>query len=172
MQETQGMRIPSPSLGWEDPLEKGMATHSSIFAWRLPMDRGAWRVIVQWVVKSRTRLNDQVWISRVNRVFKICSFRKSVGRVVVEETGYWPVFSSGNLRWQLSQLLFSCFSFFLFLWKLVGEYSGECCPTPAPDKLKCCRLVLNSKSLRLCLLFHVYMSQRNLSIWWPDSGLV
>ena len=24
------------SLGWEDPLEKGMATHSSIFAWRIP----------------------------------------------------------------------------------------------------------------------------------------
>ena len=27
------------SLGWEDPLEKGVATHSSIFAWRIPMDR-------------------------------------------------------------------------------------------------------------------------------------
>ena len=33
-----------PSLGWEDPLEEGMATHSSILAWRIPMDRGAWRV--------------------------------------------------------------------------------------------------------------------------------
>ena len=30
------------SLGWEDPLEEGMATHSSVLAWRLPMDRGAW----------------------------------------------------------------------------------------------------------------------------------
>ena len=30
-------------LGWEDPLEKRMATHSSILAWRIPMDRGAWR---------------------------------------------------------------------------------------------------------------------------------
>ena len=30
------------SLGWEDPLEKGMATHSSILAWMIPMDRGAW----------------------------------------------------------------------------------------------------------------------------------
>ena len=28
------------SLGWEDPLEEGMATHSSILAWRIPMDRG------------------------------------------------------------------------------------------------------------------------------------
>ena len=30
------------SLGREDPLEKGMATHSSILAWRNPMHRGAW----------------------------------------------------------------------------------------------------------------------------------
>ena len=29
------------SLGWEDALEKGMATHSSVLAWRIPMDRGA-----------------------------------------------------------------------------------------------------------------------------------
>ena len=33
------------SLGWEDPLEKGMATHSRILAWRIPMDRGAWRAL-------------------------------------------------------------------------------------------------------------------------------
>ena len=33
-------------LGWEDPLEEGMATHSSIPAWRIPMDRGAWWVTV------------------------------------------------------------------------------------------------------------------------------
>ena len=30
------------SLGWEDPLEEGMATHSSTLAWRIPMDRVAW----------------------------------------------------------------------------------------------------------------------------------
>ena len=29
------------SLGWEDLLEEGVATHSSILAWRIPMDRGA-----------------------------------------------------------------------------------------------------------------------------------
>ena len=29
------------ALGLEDPLEKGMATHSSILAWRIPVDRGA-----------------------------------------------------------------------------------------------------------------------------------
>ena len=34
------------SLGWEDPLEEGRATHSSILAWRIPMDKGAWQAIV------------------------------------------------------------------------------------------------------------------------------
>jgi len=33
------------SLGWEDPLEEGMATHSSILAWRIPMDRVTWQAI-------------------------------------------------------------------------------------------------------------------------------
>ena len=42
------------SLGWEDPLEEGTATHSSILAWRIPMDRGA---IVHGVAKSQTRLS-------------------------------------------------------------------------------------------------------------------
>ena len=46
------------SLGWEDPLEGGMATHSSILAWRIPMDRGAWWARVHGVSKSRTRLSD------------------------------------------------------------------------------------------------------------------
>ena len=46
------------SLGQEDPLEEGMATHSSILAWRIPMGRGAWRATVHDVAKSQTRLSD------------------------------------------------------------------------------------------------------------------
>ena len=42
------------SLGWEDPLEEGMATHSSILAWRIPTDRGAWWATVHGVEKSQT----------------------------------------------------------------------------------------------------------------------
>ena len=45
-------------LGQEDPLEKGMATLSSILAWRIPMDRGAWQVTVHRVAKSQTQLNN------------------------------------------------------------------------------------------------------------------
>ena len=46
------------SLGWEDPLEEGMVTQSSILAWRIPMDRGAWWATVQEVAKSQTQLSD------------------------------------------------------------------------------------------------------------------
>ena len=42
------------SLGWEDPLEEGMATHSSILAWRIPLDRGTWWATVHGVAKSQT----------------------------------------------------------------------------------------------------------------------
>ena len=37
------------SLGWEDPLEEGMATQSNILAWRIPMDKGAWCTTVHEV---------------------------------------------------------------------------------------------------------------------------
>ena len=42
------------SLGWEDPLEEGIATHSSILAQRIPMDRGPWWATVYGVAKSWT----------------------------------------------------------------------------------------------------------------------
>ena len=48
------------SLSPEDPLEEGMATHSSILVWRIPMDWGAWRATVHGVAKSWTWLK---WLS-------------------------------------------------------------------------------------------------------------
>ena len=41
-------------MGKEDPLEEGIVTHSSILAWEISMDRGAWRVIVHRAAESRT----------------------------------------------------------------------------------------------------------------------
>ena len=46
------------SLGREDPLEEGMATHSSSLAWRISMDQSAWLATVHGVAKSRTLLSD------------------------------------------------------------------------------------------------------------------
>ena len=42
------------SLGWEDPLEKAMAIHSRILAWRIPMDRGALQATVHGAAKTQT----------------------------------------------------------------------------------------------------------------------
>ena len=42
-----------PSLGWEDPLEKGTTTHSSILAWRIP-----WTVEPGWLVRGGHKESD------------------------------------------------------------------------------------------------------------------
>ena len=49
MQETQVR-----SLGWEDPLEKGMATHSSILAWRIPWTEQPGRLPPMGVAENQT----------------------------------------------------------------------------------------------------------------------
>ena len=46
------------SLDGEDALEEGMATHSSILAWRIPRTRGAWWATVLGVAKSQTPLSN------------------------------------------------------------------------------------------------------------------
>ena len=52
MQETQEIQV--QSLSQEDALEEEMTTHSSILAWRIPMDIGAQWATVQGVTKSQT----------------------------------------------------------------------------------------------------------------------
>ena len=47
------------SLGWQDPLGEGMAAHSSLLAWRILTDRGAWWATVQRVAKSQTQWSNE-----------------------------------------------------------------------------------------------------------------
>ena len=54
----QGVQV--RSLGGEDPLEKEMATHSSIFAWRIPWTEEPGRVLSMRSQKSRTPLSDKI----------------------------------------------------------------------------------------------------------------
>jgi len=42
-----------PSLGWDDPLEEGTTTHSSILAWRIPRNRGDWWAVIHGVSNSQ-----------------------------------------------------------------------------------------------------------------------
>ena len=48
------------SLGQEDFLEEGRATHSSVLAWRIPIDRDSWGATIHRVAQSQTRLNAKV----------------------------------------------------------------------------------------------------------------
>ena len=57
------------SLGWEDTLKEGMATSSSILAWRIAMDRGEWCVTVHGVAKSKTQLK---WLSIHTHMLNPC----------------------------------------------------------------------------------------------------
>ena len=59
-----------PSLGGEDPLEEGMATHSIILAWRIPMNRGAQQATVHGVSKSRTDWNNWVCMCPLEQMWE------------------------------------------------------------------------------------------------------
>ena len=51
-------------LGWEDPLEEGMALPSSILAWRIPRDRGASQATVHGVARSQIQLSEHIRTSK------------------------------------------------------------------------------------------------------------
>ena len=66
------------SLGWKDPLEEGMATHSSILAWRISwteepgglQSMGLQRVSPDWATKHSTLLEYIYWDSLVAQLIK------------------------------------------------------------------------------------------------------
>ena len=66
-------------------LEEGMAIHRSILAWRIPMDRGAWRATVHGVAKSQTRLRDSAQHSTM--MFELVALHKKVFLYVKDEMG-------------------------------------------------------------------------------------
>ena len=88
------------SLGWEDPLEEGMATHSSILTWRIPMDRGSWWAIVPSVANSQTWLRDSAhiaYILHLQNVIHQLHLSKTGGKKSskfvwkIEINGFWDV---------------------------------------------------------------------------------
>ena len=68
------------SLGWEDPLEEGMATHSSLLSWRIPIDRGTWQATVHGVSELDTT-------ERLNKLHKVDKATAGPFLVRLEETG-------------------------------------------------------------------------------------
>ena len=64
MQEPQETQV--PPLGQEDPLEKEMATQSSIIARKISWEKGAWRATVDRVTKNRTQLSTHTFSALVS----------------------------------------------------------------------------------------------------------
>ena len=81
------------SLGWEDPLEKEMATHSSILAWKISHTKGDWWVNIHGVAKEMDMTERlSTWQSR--------KLGQESGRLV-----------GGRLLLLCSLLLYACFSY-------------------------------------------------------------
>ena len=91
--------MPAQSLGQEDPLEEGMATHSNILAWRIPMDREAW-----WATDHRVS-RTWTWLKRFS-IRHICfevkgtefEFRLPLVIHYVTSTKHWISPSFGFLE--------------------------------------------------------------------------
>ena len=91
------------SLGKEDPLEKEMATHTSILAWKNPMDGGARQSTVHGVAKSRTWLSDFT---------SPCSLQRRVCRYIFKIL----ISSSLDIPWEVG--LWDCLVvLFLMFWR-------------------------------------------------------
>ena len=71
------------SLAQEDPVEKEMAAHSSILAWRTPMDRGAWRATIHGVTKSRTWLSTHKFEPPLSGIYVVLSIYSPFGFIFV-----------------------------------------------------------------------------------------
>ena len=80
-QEPQETRV--RSLGWEDPLEKSMATHSSILAWRIPMDKGAWWATVHRVANNGKNNGESVGYPCIEKHDTVSSWRPPVSPTLI-----------------------------------------------------------------------------------------
>ena len=108
------------SLGWEDPLEKGKATHSSILAWRLP-----WPCVVHGVKKSWTRLSNfhfpsisYCWWSFSSAISHLLSLLQSITFLVysLDASPCMPAVTLYDYTFQSAVLKdWKCFPYFLCL---------------------------------------------------------
>ena len=133
------------SLGWKEPLEEGMATHSSILAWRIPMGRGAWRATVHAVTKSRTQLSnyshtahpcdrEKYWRHSTLR----CCQKTAQMRVKIEQNKNnkkqkTPSNTPLNIFWEASSLCAKATQILTSHWSILHLY--PCRSTLRPDSL-------------------------------------
>ena len=89
------------SLGWEHPLEKGVASHSSILAWRIPKDRADWQATIHGVAKCRTR--QELWLCgcrRAERSYSTFKVRRCGSKEIslVQGKEQWLCFAGAAVK--------------------------------------------------------------------------
>ena len=139
MQETRVQ-----SLGREDLLEKEMATHSSILAWKIPWMEELGGLQVQGVSKSRTRLHFHFFFTRISKQAKL--FWKKKKSVIVLWIGQW-------LWWSMLSVLHSLFAFVKTLLKKHLRFVHLCLCFVSTGKKKATKKILNSGYI--CILKHL-----------------
>ena len=99
----QGIKV--QSLAWEDPLEEGMAPRSNILAWRIPLDREAWRATVHGVTKDRTQLSDQAQHSiryfYMGYPLYFLQWLHEVGKIMLHFKNLETETQEGKMSWRL-----------------------------------------------------------------------
>ena len=81
-------------LGWEDPLEEGRTTHSSILAWRISMERGTQWATVHGVAKSQTRMSTLTQTHRTHLQRSDWEWCKDILNPVVTQIPDFPLVCS------------------------------------------------------------------------------
>ena len=120
-------------LGWEDPLEEEMATHSSILAWRNPMDRGVWQLQSMrsqrkfghnWATKHSTA--HSLLGDKRNKYINVCWRLKCLVFHIlwdISHYGFWKnvevTFLSNYILWSYFSSLYSTIPKILTLLKII-----------------------------------------------------
>ena len=120
------------SLGWEDPLEKSMATHSSILAWRIPMDRRAWRDTVHGVTKNQSQEAPEMF-SRNPTHWPFYRHQHLLVNLR-SKPGFWSG-DGGSVHTSCPELFFLLFPAALRL--LLGVVLGRPCWVPTTASIRC-----------------------------------
>ena len=166
------------SLGWEDPLEKKMATHSSILAWRIPRTEEPGRL---WSMRSqRVRHN---WASRMP-----CSLLKFQPSITPQSYCFHKLISSQlqSLHYLQSKVLYLLFSsvqslsrvwLFATPWTAAHQASLSITSSRTPPKPMSIESVMPFNHLILCHPFlflpsvfpsiRVFSNESVLPIRWP-----
>ena len=174
------------SLGWEDPVEKGTATHSNILAWKIPwieepgrlQSMGLQRVGHDWASKIRTQR--KFFLQR--SVFWLCFFPLDY-KIIEIANSFWEFtlyprqYTKTNFNIIVVVQSLSCVRLFVTPWTAAGQDSLSVPITQSLLKLMSIELVLPSNHIILCYPFlllpsifpsiRVFSNESALCIKWP-----